>query len=500
MLEILLKPSKDTVNTDLVSGVERGEVKSGPVLIVDHVSKRYEIYERPQDRLKQSLVPRLQALLPARVRRSHPFFKEFWALRDVSLTVERGDAVGILGRNGAGKSTLLQIIAGTLMPTSGTVLVEGKIAALLELGSGFSPDFTGRENVRLSGALLGLTPAEIDLCFDDIAAFADIGDFLEQPVKTYSSGMLMRLAFAVQTAVEPELMIVDEALSVGDARFQKKCFARLEQLRQDGTTILFVTHDTGTIVQFCTRALILEAGTVFTQGAPSLVARRYHELLFDDKAQFDRAPAVLAHPEFLKAAAAKSEPDVGDTSAANSDANQPEPLAPSNSPREVRYGSRDAEIFEIGIRDADGRRTAIIEVHSTYEFYFKVRFNIDISNPVAYGFIFSNPRGVEIFATKSGLHGKALAPSRAGCTYECRLRATVPIVNGTYFMSVAIAHDDGRLKSEFLDCRFDALEFQVVGPSKAFATCVFDMGGELSHKQLRQIEDPSGRNNAWELQ
>ena len=187
-----------------------------------------------------------------------------------------------LGKNGAGKSTLLQIIAGTLAPTSGSVAVSGKVAALLELGSGFSPDFTGRENVRLNAALLGLSAAEIDHRFAAIAEFADIGEFIEQPVKTYSSGMLMRLAFAVQTAVEPELLIVDEALAVGDARFQKKCFGRLAQLREQGTTILFVTHDTSTILLFCTRALILEHGRMHAEGDPQRIAREYHKLLFGD--------------------------------------------------------------------------------------------------------------------------------------------------------------------------------------------------------------------------
>ncbi len=275
--------------------------KSDSVLTVDKVSKRYEIYERPQDRLKQSLVPRLAALVPASRWRSRSYFKEFWALRDVSFELGRGEVLGILGRNGAGKSTLLQIIAGTLAATLGAVTVRGKTAALLELGSGFSPEFTGRENVRLNAALLGLSSEEIDRRFGEIAAFADIGAFIEQPVRTYSSGMMMRLAFAVQTAVEPELLIVDEALSVGDARFQKKCFARLEQLRLKGTTILFVTHDTGTVVQFCTRAMVLDGGVVVTEGTPQAVAREYHQLLFDsDSSRKTTHDLFVQHVESLE--------------------------------------------------------------------------------------------------------------------------------------------------------------------------------------------------------
>ena len=258
------------------------------VLLVENVSKRYEIYERPQDRLRQFFIPRLQRVLPSSWRRQRPFYSEFWALRDFSVRLRRGDALGILGKNGAGKSTLLQIVAGTLAPTSGSVAVSGKVAALLELGSGFSPDFTGRENVKLNAALLGLSAAEIDYRFPAIAQFADIGEFMDQPVKTYSSGMLMRLAFAVQTAVEPELLIVDEALAVGDARFQKKCFNRLAQLREQGTTVLFVTHDTSAILLFCTRALILEHGCMHAEGDPQRIAREYHKLLFGNTRDQER--------------------------------------------------------------------------------------------------------------------------------------------------------------------------------------------------------------------
>lgn len=451
--------------------VKSAMAKIGPELLaVDRVSKRYEIYERPQDRLKQFIVPRLQVMLPPALKRAQPFYKEFWALREVSLSVNRGEAIGILGRNGAGKSTLLQIVAGTLEPTSGAVAVHGKTAALLELGSGFSPEFTGRENVLLNAALLGLSSRDTERRFAEIEAFADIGEFIEQPVRMYSSGMMMRLAFAVQTAVEPELLIVDEALSVGDARFQKKCFARLEQLRRQGTTILLVTHDTGTVVQFCSRALVLESGRVVAEGEPAKVAHRYHQLLFGDEKVVVSLPGSNS-----VAAAVEQEKPVAERLASA------EALTSS---REVRYGTREADIFEVGIRDALGQETRVVEIHGTYEFHFKARFNLDVPNALGYGFIISNQRGVEIFATKAGLYGKALPPSHAGSIYECCFRAAVPIACGTYFLSVAIAHDDARQRNEFPDCRFDVLQFQIVGQSKAFTTCIFDMPGELSHRSL----------------
>lgn len=228
------------------------------------VSKAYRIYSRPIDRFKQAF---------AWGRRQ--YFREFWALRDVSFDVKRGEAVGIVGRNGSGKSTLLQIIAGTLAPTDGKVIVGGRVAALLELGSGFNAEFTGRENVYMNGAILGLSTREIDERFDAITAFADIGDFVEQPVKTYSSGMMMRLAFSVATCVEPDVLIVDEALSVGDMLFQQRCIDRIRKLCQSGTTLLFVSHDPDSVRSLCQRAVWLEAGCVRMAGDARDVADAY---------------------------------------------------------------------------------------------------------------------------------------------------------------------------------------------------------------------------------
>jgi lipopolysaccharide transport system ATP-binding protein len=224
---------------------------------VTNLSKCYHIYDRPQDRLKQSIVPRLQRLIG---RQPTQYAREFWALKDVSFEVKRGETVGIIGRNGSGKSTLLQMICGTLTPTSGTIETRGRVAALLELGAGFNPEFTGRENVYMNGAVLGLTKEEIDARFDDIAAFADIGEFIEQPVKIYSTGMYLRLAFSVVAHVNAEVLVVDEALAVGDIAFQTKCYSLLNELRASGASILVVSHDLGTVRSFCGRALYLERG------------------------------------------------------------------------------------------------------------------------------------------------------------------------------------------------------------------------------------------------
>lgn len=238
---------------------------------VEGLSKCYEIYANPRDRLKQFVMPRLQGLA-GQARKQ--YFREFWALKDVSFEIKKGETVGIIGRNGSGKSTLLQMICGTLNPTSGSIQTNGRIAALLELGSGFNPEFTGRENVYLNGAVLGLSSEEIDLRFDAIAAFADIGEFIDQPVKTYSSGMYVRLAFAVIAHVDAEILVIDEALAVGDAVFSQKCMRFLRKFRTEGT-LIFVSHDMGSVINLCERAVWLHHGQMRQMGASKEIAEAY---------------------------------------------------------------------------------------------------------------------------------------------------------------------------------------------------------------------------------
>ena len=244
---------------------------------VSDLSKCYQIYDTPRDRLKQFVLPRLQRLSG---RPPKQYFREFWALKDVSFEVKKGETVGIIGRNGSGKSTLLQIICGTLTPTSGGVETCGRIAALLELGSGFNPEFTGRENVYMNAAVLGLSNEEVDARFDDIAAFADIGNFIDQPVKTYSSGMYVRLAFAVIAHVNADILVIDEALAVGDAFFTQKCMRFLRNFMKTGT-VLFVSHDTGSIKSLCNYAVWLEKGQVIQEGVPKEVCELYLEAFYE---------------------------------------------------------------------------------------------------------------------------------------------------------------------------------------------------------------------------
>ncbi len=264
---------------------------------VENLSKCYQIYDRPNDRLRQFVLPRLQRLLG---RKPKQYFRGFWALNDVSFEIKKGETVGIIGRNGSGKSTLLQLICGTLNPTSGSVQTNGRIAALLELGSGFNPEFTGRENIYLNASVLGLSKKEIDDRFDDIVAFADVGDFIEQPVKTYSSGMVVRVAFAVIAHVDADILVIDEALSVGDAFFTQKCMRFLRKFMENGT-VLFVSHDTGAVINFCQRAIWLNKGVSKYQGEPKDVAQMYLAELYESQQGESNVPLnVRVHDDDLK--------------------------------------------------------------------------------------------------------------------------------------------------------------------------------------------------------
>lgn len=263
------------------NGLEDGNVRdqvgeainSEFAIRVSNLSKCYQIYDTPRDRLKQFVLPRVRRI----AGKAHKqYFREFWALKDVSFEIKKGETVGIIGRNGSGKSTLLQMICGTLTPTGGSIDVSGRVAALLELGSGFNPEFTGRENVYMNAAVLGLTSDEIDAQFDNIVAFADIGEFIEQPVKTYSSGMFVRLAFAVVVHVQPDILVVDEALSVGDIAFQNRCMERIRQLKQAGASILFVSHDLSTVQILCDQVIWIKHGFIQQYGDAGEVCQNYY--------------------------------------------------------------------------------------------------------------------------------------------------------------------------------------------------------------------------------
>jgi lipopolysaccharide transport system ATP-binding protein len=307
--------------------------ESSPVVVrLNNVGKCYHMYNSPADRLKQAFM-----------RWKKKYYREFWAVQNVSMEVRRGEAIGIVGRNGSGKSTLLQIIAGTLAPTTGTVDIAGRVAALLELGSGFNFEFTGRENVYLNAAVLGFSKAEVDAKFDAIASFADIGEFIDQPVKTYSSGMLVRLAFAVQVQVEPDVLIVDEALAVGDALFQKRCYQRLDELRAKGVTLLFVSHDQESVRTLCDRAILLDHGKPVAYGSSSDVILEYRKLLHEDEKRY-----YAAQLDEKRASKRASEGASEAEGRAISSVSRPKSV------RDASFGDLDAEVVRVDVLDGEG--------------------------------------------------------------------------------------------------------------------------------------------------
>ena len=420
-------------------------------ILVEGVSKCYQVYDKPHHRLLQGL---------ARGRRN--FHREFWALRDVSLSVSAGETVGIVGRNGSGKSTLLQIIAGTLTPTTGQARVDGRVAALLELGSGFNPEFTGRENVALNAALLGISNDEIAAKFDEIAAFADIGEFIDQPVKTYSSGMMVRLAFAVQAQLEPEVLIVDEALAVGDAKFQAKCFDRLKKLRDNGTAILFVSHDSEQIVRHCAAALLLDGGRSVTSGAPRMVVNRYLDLLFGrEKRQSDEVAAVDEAPNGNASGRVNLTEDVMSSRRGYNE-------------YEYRWGDGAATITDFWYSANGVEFAPTVDSGGRLDLQFGIRFNAALVRPI-FGFTVKTKDGVTVYGTNSELKGDDTIRETLDGQKTCEVRLGFPcrLPPGDYFLSVGIAT---RIGDDIVphDRRYDCLHIQVVGNPDYFG--IADLG------------------------
>ena len=361
---------------------------------VQDVSKHYLIYRQPQDRLKQMVMPKLRRALGLTPQ---SYYTDFPAVRNVSLQVGRGETVGIIGRNGSGKSTLLQMICGTLQPTSGNVTVNGRVAALLELGAGFNADFTGRENVKLNCAILGLTPQETEARFQAIEEFADIGIFIDQPVKTYSSGMYVRLAFAVAINADPDILIVDEALSVGDEAFQRKCFARIEQIRASGATILFVSHGAQTIVQLCDRAILLDRGELLLQGRPKTVINHYQRMMnLQGEAAETARQAIREVDGWAEDLPAPASDEVLGRAAANADEGVKAWFDPSLiSASKVEFEDSGARVVDVRILNRSGEQVNSLLLNEPYDFQIEVDVDAFLPN-LNFGMFVKTITGVEI--------------------------------------------------------------------------------------------------------
>ncbi|MDX2150598.1 MAG: ABC transporter ATP-binding protein [Bryobacteraceae bacterium] len=381
------------------------------MISLHNVGKLYKLYPTPVDRLREAL--------PF----AAPRHRDFWALKAVSLTVQKGEVLALIGPNGSGKSTLLQIVAGILDPTVGSVRTQGRIAALLELGAGFNPEFTGRENVFLNGEILGLARRQVEEVFPKIEAFAGLGDFIDRPVKEYSSGMYVRLAFSTAIHVDPEILIVDEALAVGDAIFASRCIRKFEELRQRGVTVLFVSHDLGLVKRLAHRAVFMLDGRIAAEGRPSDVVNRYIGLVHERQRREDSEPGGS-------------------------------PLDAS-----FRHGDGASRILDIALLDSQGHRTASVESGDRVTVRIRAAFDRDAGAPVV-GMLIRNRHGMDIYGTNTRIEQIPVGPVAAGDEIEVDFTFDCLLTRHEYTLTVATQHWDGS-SQDWLD---DALAFSVVEP------------------------------------
>lgn len=374
------------------------------VIQIRDLSKMYKLYDKPSDRLKESL-----GLTKKKCYREH------YALSHVSFDVHQGETVGIIGTNGSGKSTILKIITGVLNPTDGEVIVDGRISALLELGAGFNMEYSGLENVYLNGTMIGFSREEIDEKLDDILNFADIGEFIHQPVKTYSSGMFVRLAFAVAINIEPEILIVDEALSVGDVFFQAKCYHKFEEFKKMGKTIIFVSHDLSAVSKYCDKVILLNRGEKLDEGSPKAMVDMYKQLLVNqDPINTDRqeeSGEIVAQ-------------EIEGSWKSNFQVN----------PNTLEYGEKIAEIVDFAVFDSKGAITNTIEKGSRFQIKMKILFNEEIQDPIG-AYTFKDTRGTEITGTNTMFEKAYIRPPKAGETCVITFEQKMDLQGGEYLIS-----------------------------------------------------------------
>jgi len=443
------------------------------------LSKVFQIYEKPRHRLLQMLS-----------RGKRQYFKEYWALRNVSFDIRMGETVGIVGRNGSGKSTLLQLICGTLNPSDGKIVADGRIGALLELGSGFNPEFTGRENVYLYAAVLGMTRGEIEEKLADILAFAEIGDFIDQPVKTYSSGMMVRLAFSVAINVDPRILVVDEALAVGDERFQRKCFAKIHAMRDIGTTILFVSHSGGMIVELCDRAILIEAGEKLAIGEPKAIVNAYQQLLYAPAQDYEKLKQIIRSTCELRPAVDIATESSDAPQQLITEVNRPdasgldvEDFNPYLVPAEVvRYVSQGASISGQAIFTADGRKVNTLLSGRWYRYLYNVTFTKPAQN-IRFGMLVKTTSGLELGGAASAR--KMLDSASAGDTYCVEFRFHCLLAPGIYFLNAGVTGSVENSEETYLDRLVDAAMFRVQANSASIATGTIDFECDVNVAKLK---------------
>lgn len=432
---------------------------------VTDVEKVYKLYDKPSDRIREAL---------GFGRGKH--HTEHHALKGVNLTIRQGECVGIIGTNGSGKSTILKIITGVLNPTRGTVEVNGRISALLELGAGFNMEYNGIENIYLNGTMIGFSEKEIDEKLDAILEFADIGEYVYQPVKTYSSGMFVRLAFAVAINIEPEILIVDEALSVGDVFFQAKCYHKFEEFKEMGKTIVFVSHDLSSISKYCDRVVLLNQGTKLGEGRPKEMIDIYKQVLVGQYAAPEAEQDRLLDDEELRRAASG-----GKTGVSVQSGTADQDTAGAENPELLEYGSKKAVIAEYYITDQQGIRTSAIIKGSTFSICMKVRTEEDVQAPI-FAFTIKNVRGTEITGTNTMFEKAFLEPLCAGDVREVTFKQEMNLQGGDYLLSLGVTgyeNDDFTVYHRL----YDVLNLSVISDKDTVG--FYDMNSEI---EVRNVE------------
>ena len=411
---------------------------------IQNLTKAYKLYRSGKDRLKEAFNPFGKS-----------YHQEFNALDGLNIDIPKGSTTGIIGRNGSGKSTLLQCICGIVTPSSGKVMVNGKIAALLELGAGFNPEFSGRDNLYINGAILGLSPEQIAQREDAILAFADIGDYIDQPVRAYSSGMFVRLAFAIAIHVDPEVLIVDEALAVGDIHFQAKCFKRFNQFREQGVTVIFVTHDLNMVTQYCDQAYLLSKGNIVSRGAPRDVVAEYRKIEVGFSS--DKKPGSQEADKH----SAKE--------------NENTKLFEQN-PYEVRYGNNKAKIIDGGIFDQDDQPVQTLNLGEEFTVRMRVEFDQDVDTAV-FAFTIKNAKGTELAGTNTDFAGIQPTLFRKGEIAVVEFTQKMRLNPASYLLSLGCVDLSGE-ELEIYDRRHEFLSFQVISGKPAVG--VVDLESKIS--------------------
>ena len=396
-------------------------MQSNLAINVCDVTKIYRLYDKPIDRLKES------------ISLTHKkYHKEFFALDKISFSVEKGSTVGIIGTNGSGKSTILKIITGVLNPTTGSVEVDGNISALLELGAGFNMDYTGIENIYMNGTMMGFSREQMEAKLPEILEFADIGDFVYQPVKTYSSGMFVRLAFALAINVEPEILIVDEALSVGDVFFQAKCYRRMEEIRKTGTTILMVTHDMGSVIKYCDKVILLNKGEFLAEGPAGEMVDLYKKILAGRMDDLESDLAKRLDSNFSDMMELNN--DINKTHAKEYQGLMKEKI--SINPNKTEYGDGRAEIYDLGLLDSKGELTNLLLKGEEFTIREKIRFNANIESPI-FTFTIKDKKGTELSGTNTMFEGVEVKPVKPGDEAVVEFKQKMTLQGGEYLLSMS---------------------------------------------------------------